>query len=231
MESGIQSSFIPQEAEVVVSNNDRYASNTDGLSDLFTLFAVVLFVASLALAGGVFLYEQFLSAQTTQKIEDLARAKAAFDPALVQRLIRLDDRMRIAEQILETHPAPSVLFDALNMSTLTTVSFGSFAYDATDPKNITVTMNGIAKSVNSVALQDDVFSKNDVVTNPIFTGIARQVDGVHFSVKTNVNFNAIRYDKIITPSPAAQPAGAALPGGALPVTPTSPFNTQAPATP
>lgn len=221
MESGIQSSFIPQEAEVVVSNNDRYAGSTDGLSDLFTLFAVVLFVASLALAGGVFLYEQFLSTQTSQKIEDLARAKAAFDPALVQRLIRLDDRMRTAQQLLEAHPAPSVVLEALNQSTLTTVSFGSFGYDAADAKNITVTMSGLARSINSVALQDDVFSKNDVLTNPIFTGIARQADGVHFNVKTDVNHTALKYSKLVVPAAPASDQGATQQG--LPVS-NSPFN-------
>lgn len=221
MESGIQASFIPQEADVIVSSESRYVGS-DGLTDLFNLFAIVLFVASLALGAGVFLYQQFLTAQTTSKIEQLSRAKAAFDPALIQRLIRLDDRMRAAEQILNTHIAPSVVFDALNQSTLTTVAFSSFQLDAADPKNITASFAGVARSVNSVALQDDIFSKNGVITGPIFSGIARQVDGVRFSLKTNINHAALNYSKLIVPGSAAPQTQEATP----PAGPVSPFNQQ-----
>lgn len=219
MESGIQSSFIPQEADVIVASENRY-NGSDGLTDLFNLFAIVLFIASLALGAGVFLYQQFLSAQTTSKIEQLSRAKAAFDPALIQRLIRLDDRMHAADVLLNGHIAPSALFDALNQSTLTTVSFESFQLDAADTKHITASFSGIARSVNSIALQDDIFSKNTVVAGPIFSGIARSVDGVHFSLKTNVNYSALNYTKVVVPAApaAAQPAA--------PTGPTSPFNQQ-----
>lgn len=223
MESGIQSSFIPQDADVVVapSSTNRYAGS-DGLTDLFGLFSIVLFIASLALGAGVFLYQQFLTAQTSSKIEQLARAKAAFDPTLIQRLIRLDDRMRVSEQLLNDHIAPSVIFDALNQSTLTTVSFKSLEIDAADQKNIVASFTGTAQSVNSIALQDQVFSKNGVVAAPIFSGIVRQQGGVNFVLKTSINYNALNYSKVAVPgSTAEQSQTPTLPAG-----PVSPFNTK-----
>lgn len=219
MESGIQSSFIPQEADVVVApgSANRYVGG-DGLTDLFGLFSIVLFIASLSLGAGVFLYQQFLTAQTSSKIEQLARAKAAFDPALVQRLIRLDDRMRAAEQLLNDHIAPSVVFDALNQSTLTTVSFRSLEIDAADSKNIVASFTGTAQSVNSIALQDQIFSKNGVVAAPIFSDIERQQGGVNFALKTSINYNALNYSKIVVPGSTAEQAPS-MPSG-----PVSPFN-------
>jgi hypothetical protein len=221
MESGIQSSFIPQEADVVVTpgSANRYVGG-DGLTDLFGLFSIVLFIASLSLGAGVFLYQQFLTAQTSSKIEQLARAKAAFDPALIQRLIRLDDRMRAAEQLLNDHIAPSVVFDALNQSTLATVSFRSFEIDAADPKNIVASFTGTAQSVNSIALQDQVFSKNGVVAAPIFSDIERQQGGVNFALKTSINYNALNYSKVVVPGSTAEQTPP-MPSG-----PVSPFNKQ-----
>jgi hypothetical protein len=128
--------------------------------------------------------------------------------------------MRAADAILNAHIAPSVLFDALNQSTLTTVSFESFQLDAADTKHITASFSGVARSVNSIALQDDIFSKNSVVAGPIFSGIARGADGVHFSLKTNINYSALNYSKVVVPAApaAAQPA--------TPTEPASPFNQQ-----
>lgn len=214
MESGIQSSFIPQDA--AVQTKVPGAPRPSGLHDLLFLAAIVLLVASGALAGAVFLYAEYLGTSETSKIEQLKRAKEAFEPSLIQELTRLDDRMHAAEQVLTTHIAPTSFFKALSDSTLTTISFRSLAFEATDPQNITVKMSGVAQSVNSIALQADLFSKNGVITNPIFSDINRQADGVHFNLKALVNPAAVNYIQELAGSRAVtqQPAQ------------SSPFGTQ-----
>lgn len=196
METGIQSSFIPKEAGNV-SAVSRPISGGAGLPELLILASVILLIASTALAGGVFLYHQFLTGQATSKAEQLKRAEAAFEPALIQQLTRLDDRMHTADLLLSGHLAPSVFFDSLDQATLTTVSFSSLALDATDPRRITIKMNGIARSINSVALQADLFSKNSVIYDPIFSGIDHQDDGVHFNLTALVNVGALNYPQMI----------------------------------
>src|SRR3989338_1631074 len=78
-----------------------------------------------------------------------------------------------------------------------------------------VKMEGIARSVNSIALQADFFSKVGIITSPIFSNIDRQSDGVHFSFTATVHPSAIRYAQlaaaaggagIAPPAPSAQPA-------------------------
>ena len=54
-------------------------------------------------------------------------------------------------------------------------------------------MAGVAQSVNSIALQAQIFSKNGIITSPIFSGIERQIDGVHFDFNALVNPAAINY--------------------------------------
>lgn len=174
----------------------RRARNT-ALADLFALIALVLFVASAALAVGVFLFEQYLQSSSTSKVDQLQRAKAAFEPALIQELTRLDDRMRAAGEVLANHISPSAFFNMLEASTITTVAFKSLEFQAVDRQRMTVTMEGIAASVNSIALQADLFSKGGMVTSPIFSNIDREIDGVHFSLSAYINPTAVNYTQLV----------------------------------
>src|SRR3989344_1211864 len=91
------SSFIPREMPV---QGPAPRPSGRGLADLLVLSSVVLFVASAALAAGVFLYDQYLQSSAASKVDQLERAKAAFEPALIHELTRLDDRLRSASEIL-----------------------------------------------------------------------------------------------------------------------------------
>lgn len=211
MESGIQSSFIPKDASAATPI-PRAAGST-GLADLFFLLSIVLLVASLALAGAIFLYEQYAHSSSASKLDQLQRAKAAFEPSLIQELTRLDDRMRVAETLLSAHVAPTAFFKALEQSTLATVSFQSLDFQATDAQHIKVKMQGIARGVNSIALEGDIFSKNGIVTNPIFSNISRQADGVHFTLNAVVNPTTIAYLSQGQDAPAVVPSQTLAPTG------------------
>lgn len=188
VDTGIPASFIPHDTSVA-----RKSRRGGGLNDLLLLFAIVIFVASLALAIGVFLYGQYLATENAGKAAQLERAKAGFQPALIQQLTRLDDRMHAADRVLSGHIAPSLFFRALEEATLQTVSFQSLDFQVTENRDLTVKMAGVAESVNSIALQADLFSKNGVISSPIFSGIARQSDGVRFNMTAVVNPSAINF--------------------------------------
>ncbi|MDO8604330.1 MAG: hypothetical protein Q7K40_02950 [bacterium] len=189
MDSGINSNFIPHDTALDSGAVQRSGS----LADLLALIATVLFVASIVLGVGVFLYQQFLETSDKSKVDQLERAKAAFDPALIQELTRLDDRMRDADLVLGSHLSVSSFFHMLEKITLTTVSFRSLAFDAGDPQNITIKMDGVAQSVNSIALQADLFSKSGIIISPIFSNINREKDGVHFNLTAILNPSGLRY--------------------------------------
>jgi hypothetical protein len=188
-----------------------------GLADIFLLVSAVLFVASVALAVSVFLYQQYLQSSGASKIDQLERAKAAFEPSLIQELTRVDDRMRAAGEILGSHTALSALFRMLEATTITTVAFRSFDFEAADAGHMSVKMDGIADSVNSIALQADLFSKGAMITNPIFSNINREVDGVHFSLSGLVDPAAINYAQIVSGLSRTQNAPA--PVSPLPASP------------
>jgi hypothetical protein len=203
METGIKSSFIPQ-SPVMGGPSERRRSSGSSF-DFFVIIGLVLFVASATLAAGVFLYVQFLESSNASKLDQLERAKQAFEPALIQELTRLDDRMRAADAVLGGHIAPTALFALLEQLTLQTVSFSSFDY-ATANDTITITMQGLAQSVNSIALQADLLSRSGTITNPIFSDINRQIGGVRFNFTAEVRREALNYRSLVgAPNPLTQP--------------------------
>lgn len=216
MESNIKSSFIPQAPIAAVRGSAPRQSG--GGFDLFILIAIVIFVASVTLAVGVFLYAQYLSTSATSKLEQLERAKQAFEPSLINELTRLDSRMQSANTILESHIAPTSLFHLLEQLTLQTVAFSSFDFSASS-EGLTLVMKGVAQSVNSIALQADLLSKSGVISNPIFSNIARQANGVNFDFSADVNASALNF------AAQANASGAAPEQSAEEQEPASPFGT------
>lgn len=185
--------------------------------DLFILIGIVIFVASATLAAGVFLYSQYLSTSAASKLEQLERAKQAFEPSLVQDLTRLDSRMRAANTILEEHVAPTTLFHLLEQLTLQTVAFSSFDFTS-NADGLTLVMKGLAQSVNSIALQADLLAKSGVISNPIFSNINRQINGVNFDFTAEVNAAALNYAGLVN-------AGASPMQDVQVQEPASPFGT------
>lgn len=193
--------------------------SSGGGYDFLILLGLVLFVASATLAAGVFLYSQYLTTSANSKKDQLERAKQAFEPALIQDLTRLDDRMKAADTILGDHVAPTSLLHLLEQLTLQTVSFSSFDFGHSD-KGIELSMHGIAQSVNSIALEADLLSRSGVITNPIFSNINRQALGVNFDFVASVNAEALNYAAHINAEGAAS-----QPPPQQQQEPTSPFGT------
>lgn len=227
-ESPIQSSFIPRDM-TVPTGVARLRTSSTGLYDLFLLISIVLFIASVVLGIGVFLYQQFLQTQSTSKLESLERAKAAFEPALIQKITRLDDRMHSADELLTAHIAPTMFFKALEQTTLQTAAFSNMSFEALDTDTMSIKLSGVAQSVNSVALQADLFGKNSSFVDPIFGSISRQADGVHFEVSAKINPALVTYKQLIAESQAAATAAAGVTTPSPQTTaPVSPFETQPP---
>jgi hypothetical protein len=218
MDSPTQPTFIPHEAVSVMSTR----RNSGGLSELVLLIAIVLVIISGALAAGVFLYTQYLQNSNTSKLSQLNSAEASFDPSLIQQLTRLDARMTAAQTLLSAHLAPTQFFAMLEQSTVQDISFSSLSYDATNPQNVTLSMEGVAGSVNSIALQAQVFSQSGMITNPIFSNIDAQPEGVHFNFTALINPSAISYEKFVTGAQSAAQTQT-QPQPQAPAQPSSPF--------
>ena len=188
MEPTFTKSFIPKKTLTATPKKRRKPTN------LLTLFSLIVFFTVVLTAVGVFLYGEFLRSSIDRKQDSLDRSRGAFEPALINELARLDERIVASEQILSQHVALSQLFDFLETNTLATVRFGEFALTAISPDQYNLVMQGQATSFDAVALQSDIFGESELLVGPIFSDLDLDAFGnVQFNVNAIVNGFEISY--------------------------------------
>ncbi len=198
MESPINSSFIPTKISLGERPREEYGSDA---FDVIVLLGVIALVVAGTMAAGVFLYKQFLTNDLSAKKEQLNKAKKAFQPDLVRDLTRLDERISIAEGVLQSHIAPSAFFEVLNQITLKTIEYKSLDYEYS-ADTLHVRMKGKAASVNGIAYQARVMSTHPAIKNPIFSITAIGKEGVDFEVELDINPDAVNFAALISAAAA-----------------------------
>lgn len=172
MEPRFQTSFIPKKPLVP---GMRPAGRR--IVGLFSLASVIIFVSIIALAAGVFLYQQFLLRSIESMKQSLDRARAAFEPALLEELKRLDSRIETSKKLLETHTAMTPVFQLLETNTLRNIRFSTFKYSLGKGGVATLAMDGEARSFSAIALQADLLASRHDFKNPVFADLSPEEDG------------------------------------------------------
>lgn len=186
-------SFIPK-APLAETTPSSYKKRR---MSLFTLLALVIFIVSIFLSGGVFIYKIYLERSLEDKKVSLERARAAFEPSLIEELKRLNKRIEHSKSLLGRHNAFSSLFDTLEESTLQNVQFKSFNLTSAPDGKSEVTLTGLGRNYTSVALQSDVFSKTKGIKEPLFSQLNLDASGgVAFTVSATLDPDAFRYSNL-----------------------------------
>lgn len=194
METKFQTSFIPKKAIVPTVGQVR----SEPVS-VFLIIAIVVFVISLASAGGVFVYKKTLISKINDMNKRLAEAKNSFEPDSIANLSRLSKRIEASKQVVEKHTVVTPVFDLLEDTTLATVRFSIFSYDLSDDGSATLSMTGEAKNFTSVALQSDVIGKEKYVKNPVFSDLNPNSSGnIVFKFSASLDPDLISYKKHIS---------------------------------
>jgi hypothetical protein len=173
MQERVKTSFIPK-ASLEVEREHHATSNPVALANIVTGALLILTILA---SAGIYLFERYTAQNIVSKQATLERSRAAFEPATIKELYRLNVRIESGKKLLEHHVALSHLFDDLEGRTLSTVRFNEFTYAETNPGRILLTMSGAARSFNTVALQSQEFSKSTIVTEPRFTNVNIDKDG------------------------------------------------------
>jgi len=188
-------SFIPKKA--FNASNASLHSKGSSIGILF-LLTLIIFISALALSLGVFLYQQFLIKDTESKSSQLKRARAEFEPTLIQEINRLDKRIQSSRNILGKHKAISSFFNLLEDLTLANIQFENLEYNVDENGRANISMEGKAKSFNSVALQSDIFGKSKFIQEPIFSNLNIDNKGdVEFDFTAFIDSSLILYENII----------------------------------
>lgn len=193
METKFQTSFIPKQP--VTSEAPHHTS----AASLFFLFSFIIFMASLASAGGVFIYSEIIKKNINDGKNQLTLNRNAFDPNTISQITRLNDRINAADFLLKKHKSVSTLFLVLSNATLKNVRFSDFNYAGAEDK-IVLSMRGQATSYETVALQAKEFTNpnlKNVFRSPLFGDLTLDAQGnVAFSFATNIDPLLVDYYKL-----------------------------------
>lgn len=166
MDTKFQTSFIPKKTVGPGLTGGRPESVSVAL-----LVSIIIFMLSLAAAGGVFFYKRVLIRNIDKMNGQLVQAKNSFDPESIEKWSRFDKRIDAAAKILASHSVVSPIFDLLQNDTLATVKFNNFSLDLKDNGSASVSMTGEAKSFSSVANQSDIINREKFIKNPVFSDL------------------------------------------------------------
>ncbi|MEK7182394.1 MAG: hypothetical protein AAB334_02805 [Patescibacteria group bacterium] len=188
-------SFIPKTKLTDSFNSENRKSNKIGL---LSLLSIIMFIISVVLAGGVFLLGEYKTKTIQDKVASLERAKGSFEPALIEKLSKLDTRINSAKKILSSHISVSTFLKLLEKLTLKTVRFSEFEFTRRDDGSFNVLMRGEANSYSSVALQSDMFGGNKFIQEPIFSDFKLSSNGnVLFNFSAIIDRSLILYENNI----------------------------------
>ena len=214
METKFQTSFIPKKQ---LSQTGSHISNsTYGISSLFLLIASVIFIASLAGAGGAYFWNDHVSNLQPQYKNDLAARQKEFGVSDIEFLKQKQNKIDLSRKLINNHLSISRIFDILGRFTIENVRFLNLDVSAPAGLNaagdsIKISMRGYGTSFPSVAFQSDVLSQlekyglSKIIKNPILSDPSLDSSGtVSFGFSATVDAKNFLYKDFVASSTASQ---------------------------
>jgi len=153
-----------------------------------------IFVATVLIAGTVFLYNRYLLNEINTMTEALEREKGSLEKDIIKELSLIDKRIEASKLVLENHITLVPLFDLLESSTLQRVMFKSLSFYPGDDGWWNLSLSGVTNSYATVALQSDVFGGNKNMKELIFSKLGVGTDGgVVFDVSALIDPRLLSY--------------------------------------
>lgn len=222
MENSFQTSFIPKKL-VTSDSSDKEPRS------IFSLIATLLFILSILISGGLFVYKIYLTKQEKSLSISLSRTRDSFEKDTIDELELFDKRTQSAEKILSNHTVFSPMFALLGEITIPQVQYTDFKQSVTD-KGFLVNIEGVALDYRSIALQADMFNsaKGRSFKDVLFSDLMKNKNNnISFNLKFNIEPDLLSYEKNnlfeeisapnipSTPTPTVEPS---LPNNPTPAT-------------
>lgn len=200
METKFQTSFIPKKPLV---SEERFRPHAT--VSIFMILASILFVLSIAGAIFTVVWVKILTNLQDKYRSDLVKSEQSFNLPLIQELMKTNNKIELANNLLSNHLSSSEIFNIIGGLTIDGVRFSSLSYEGPDNAALAkITMKGVAKDYSSIAFQSDVFGKSDkygtnkVIKNPVLSDMVVDANGnVAFNFVANISASDFNYAKLL----------------------------------
>lgn len=187
MASNFQSSFIPKDP----ATSNLLKKNNTGI---FGTLVILLFILSLVASVGLFVYKIVLKKNIETLRAEMAAAEGKMDKKSIEDIIHFNKKISLAKSIIDKHQVISGFLNYLATSTVSTVTFNSFQYGNLTGNGLSVSLGGYTNSYASLALQEDILYRNNLLKSINFSEIHLDDKGfVSFKVSMIVDPSMIVY--------------------------------------
>ncbi|MBX9906978.1 hypothetical protein K2X96_03720 [Patescibacteria group bacterium] len=184
MDYSPKTSFIPKQgAASVPQRKQRRVIN------VLVFLAVVVFLATLALAVGVFFYHNYSEEQLALRKKELEEKRASFVLGDIESIQRFERRLDAAQSLLDGHISMTKLFDIIGDRTQTNTQLTSFKYTRQPSGSAQVTLKGSSDSFNTIALQGQEFR-----TTKAFVEKSLRLSNISIENEEETNESAITFE-------------------------------------
>jgi len=179
-------SFIPPKK----TESSFYQNRGPGI---LIIISFLLFLVSVLLYGGFLLYKNKIKQEADTLNDSLVKAHAAFEFPLINELNKTSEEIGAVKSLLDQHVTPLPIFDLLEKDTLKSVRFITFKY-LREKDSPTISLEGTAKDYTTLALQGEVFEKDQNIKDVSFSNLNLGERGtVNFRVKLTLDSSIISY--------------------------------------
>lgn len=126
-----------------------------------TIIVRIFFFAVLIAALAVFTYERKLERDYDAEVLALNNAINSFSESDWQKVLEIDTRLYQAKQRLDNTVSVTSIFDALEASTISTVTINNFELKRVDDSTLSINSEMTTDSFDSVIFQREVLKAND----------------------------------------------------------------------
>ena len=180
------------------------------------MIASIIFIASLAGAGGAYFWNDHVSNLQQQYKNDLTARQKEFGVSDIEFLKQKQNKIDLSRKLINNHLSISRIFDILGRFTIENVRFLNLDVSAPAGLNaagdsIKISMRGYGTSFPSVAFQSDVLSQlekyglSKIIKNPILSDPSLDSSGtVSFGFSATVDAKNFLYKDFVASSTANQ---------------------------
>jgi len=164
MSPNFQSSFIPKESVT----KETFKKKKTGL---LGVLVVLLFIGSIVAYIGLYVYKGMVKSEIENLKVQLVEAEKNVDKKTIDELSQFSKKLNFAKTIVLKHQVVSKFLDTLASSTVSALQFESFSYGNLEQGKLDVNLEGKATGYSSIALQEDIFSKNKFFKSLTFSDL------------------------------------------------------------
>jgi len=223
--SEVPTSFVPHPPQ---AHSPKRPGRFD-FSGALSFAAIIFFAVAVLVAGGLFIYGQYLNNKLSQQEKALGAAQKSLSQGDIARFVFLNTRISQAKSLLQSHRTPSRLFDLLEAKTVKNIQITSLNLTADNKSGgAKLKMTGVARDFSALVTESRALTQDSALSSVTFSNIGPDThvpNAISFSVSALVPSSLVQnFSAIVAPEVSSSPSSTATSSAAVssPATSTTP---------